>query len=98
MAILSIREYEHLALLAGGGIPVGQEPRIAAHSVAIGGASQQSAAFGERAKFVRLFCDVACSVEFGSNPTATATTCPMAAGQTEYFGVAAGTKVAVIAT
>jgi len=46
---------------------------------------------------VRLHADSVCSVLFGTNPTATTANARMAAGQTEYFGVAPGMKVSVIA-
>lgn len=96
MATLSIREYEHINVVSGGIVPVAQEPAVTKQTVAIGGGSLQSAAFNERTRFVRLYCDVACSLEFGVNPTAAANSCSMGAGQTEYFGVQPGHKVAVI--
>jgi len=48
--------------------------------------------------FVRLHTDAICSIKFGVNPTASATTARMAAGRTEYHGVPLGQayKVAVI--
>lgn len=97
MATLSIREYEHIAHVANGTVPVGIEPAIATQTVAIGGSSVPSAAFNVRTKFVRLATDTACSFDFGVNPTAPAGRQDLAAGQTEYFGVTAdGTlKVAV---
>lgn len=100
MARLSIREYEHTTHLARGLIPVGEEPALASQSVAIGGASAQSATLNLRTKFVRIHSDVACSIEFGTDPTAVAGSCDFAAGQTEYFGVANASqiKIAVIAT
>ncbi len=73
-----------------------QQPPIAEQAVAIGGTSVASAAFGGATVLVRLHTDAICSVEFGSAPIATATTARMAAGQTEYFGVSPGMKVAVI--
>jgi hypothetical protein len=97
MAVLSIREYYHMPAISHGTLPAGQEPANTSQTVAIGGTSVQSAALNIRTRFVRLNCDVACSVEFGASPTAISGTCNMAAGATEYFGVVPETKIAVIA-
>lgn len=99
MAILDITTYDSLASdVAGRVIPVGREPSLQNIQVAITGTSTQSAAISDRAKLARLHCDVACRIAIGTNPTASATTQRMSAGQTEYFGVAPGDKVAVIST
>lgn len=74
-----------------------QAPAVAEQTVAIGGASAQSAAFNAATKIIRVHTDAICSIKVGgTNPTATATTMRMAAGQVEYFGVAPGDKIAVI--
>lgn len=73
------------------------QPAVAEQTVAIGGSSVSSSAFNPATTFVRLHTDSTCSIEFGSGPTASATTARMTANQTEYFGVSAGMKVAVIA-
>lgn len=96
MAVLFISEYDNVARDNVGMVQAGQEPAIATQTVAIGGASAQSAAFNANTKFVRLHTDAICSVAFGANPTATASTARMAANQTEFFGVRPGQKVAVI--
>jgi len=60
-------------------------------------ASVQSAAFIYQAALVRVQCDAICHVKIGgTNPTATATSTRLTAGQTEYFLVVAGDKLAVI--
>jgi hypothetical protein len=61
--------------------------------------SRRSAAFNAKTTFVRLHTDAVCSIKFGTNPTASATTARMAAGQIEYHGVPVNQafKVAVIA-
>jgi len=46
---------------------------------------------------VRIHTDSTCSVEFGTNPTATTSTACMVAGQTEYQGVPAGQNYMVAA-
>jgi hypothetical protein len=60
-------------------------------------ASVQSAAFPYQGVLVRVQCDAICHIEIGgTNPTAVATSTRLTAGQTEYFVVVAGDKLAVI--
>jgi hypothetical protein len=73
-----------------------QQPPVAEQTVAIGATSAQSNAFNSATNMVRISTDAICSVLFGNNPTATAGSARMAAGQTEYFAVGPGMKVAVI--
>jgi hypothetical protein len=99
VAVLYITEYSTMAQVPNAAPQMPQEPPIAEQTVAIGGASVQSNALNVATKFVRLHTDAICSIEFGTNPTASATTGRMAANQTEYRGVpqlAAPLKVAVI--
>jgi hypothetical protein len=73
-------------------------PANAQQTVTVGVASAQSAAFSVGSKIVRIHTDVACHIEVGGiNPTATTSSMRLAADQTEYFVVAAGQKLAVIA-
>lgn len=105
MATLYITEFRGLDYSAsprtwGAGpalVQAAPQPPIAEQTVAIGGASVASNAFAATTLLVRLHADASCSIEFGAAPTASATTARMAAGQTEYFGVSPGMKVAVIA-
>lgn len=97
MATLYVSEYsrqciDYLQLT----VAAPQEPSIAEQNVTIGVGSTQSAAFNAATKFVRVHTDAICSVAFGANPTAVATAKRMAAGQTEFFGVRPGDKIAVI--
>jgi hypothetical protein len=72
-------------------------PLVEQTPVAIGGSSASSAAFGPNTTIVRIHVDAICSVSPGGpTPTATTSSGRMVAGQTEYFRVAAGDKVAVI--
>lgn len=97
MADLYISEYSHQARDAMGGVlPSGQEPAVTTQKVGIGGVSDQSLAFNEQTRFVRVHADVACHLKFGSNPTAAATGLRLAANQTEFIGVKPGHKLAVI--
>jgi hypothetical protein len=98
MAVLYITEYAWMASVPNAGPQMPMEPPVAEQTVAIGGTSAQSATFNAKTRFVRLHTDAICSVEFGTNPTATATDGRLAANQTEYRGVPEGgtLKVAVI--
>jgi hypothetical protein len=72
-------------------------PAVANQTVSIGVASAQSSAFNSLTGLVRLHADIACHIVVGgTNPTATATSMRFIAGQTEYFVVKPGDKVAVI--
>lgn len=73
-------------------------PPTAEQTVAIGGASAASSAFNANTTLVRLHAEAICAVFVGSTtPKATAgTSARMIAGQTEYFRVLPGDKVAVI--
>lgn len=72
-------------------------PPEASQAIAITAVSAQSAAFAALTQLLRLHADVAMCVEVGgTNPTATTSSARLAAGQTEYFVVRAGDKVAAI--
>lgn len=99
MATLYITEYSRQGRDASGfQMVVADEPPAANQTVAIGGTSAQSSAFNANTKFVRIHTDTTCSIEFGTNPTASATTRRLPANSTEYFSVPLGAsyKVAVI--
>ncbi len=99
MAVLYITEYAGLAPSPPGGTSqVPLEPPVAEQTVAIAAGSAASSAFNAKTRLVRLHTDAICSVEFGTAPTASATTARMAQNQTEYHGVPLGAsfKVAVI--
>lgn len=72
MATLWIEEYAALgtdiqgrAISAPSGVPTNQQ-------VTIAGTSDQSAAFAATTRYVRLHCDVACYIKFGTDPAAAA--------------------------
>lgn len=99
MAVVDISEYNELARdNAGIVLAAGKEPSSANQQVSITAGSLQSAAFADTTRFVRVHTDAACRVQFGTNPTAAATSKRMSAGQTEFFGVTPGMKIAVITT
>ena len=96
MATLYVAEFSKLYTNPNGVGQMGQCPPLAEQTVAIGGGSLQTSAFNAVTTAVRVHADAICSIAFGADPTASTTTMRMAAGQTEYFGVTGGTKVAVI--
>lgn len=97
MAKVYITEYRALRFDANNnGMAVPEEPPLAEQTVAIGGASAQSSAFNGSTTVIRVHTDAICSRAIGANPTATADTARMAAGQTEYLGVKGGHKIAII--
>ena len=69
---------------------VGEEPGVANQTVNITASSVQSSAFNAATAFVRVSTDAICSIEIGTNPTATATTRRLPANSTEYFAVPIG--------
>lgn len=94
---LYVSEYFTQPIIGNGQMGgVASEPSVATQKITMSGTSAQSSAFNAATKFVRLHADAVCSVAFGSNPTAAATSARMAANTTEYFGVNPGDKVAVI--
>ena len=97
MALVYISEYSALAM--GGQQQAAKGPPLVVQSpLAIGGGSLQSVAFSGATRYVRLNADSACNFAFGANPTATANVSErLPANSTEYFGVNAGDKVAIIA-
>jgi len=97
MAILFINEFLRADQFPAH--PMVMTESVADQTVAIGAASAQSAAFNATTSIVRVVSDVACSVHFGTNPTATTAKMMLTAGVAEYFYVPKGEsyKVAVIA-
>lgn len=60
------------------------------------GSSQQSSAFAAKVSVIRVAVSAAAYIEIGANPTATTSSIYIPAGTTEYFGVTAGHKLAVL--
>lgn len=100
MAVLYITEYVDVGYAGNthATTSIVEEPASAEQTVAIGVSSVQSAAFQNNTRFVRLEADSVCSVEFGTNPTATASKARLAANVDRIVGVpmGAGFKVAAI--
>jgi hypothetical protein len=72
------------------------EPSTTSQVVNYAGGSTASSAFRTDTRMVRLHTDSICSIKFGTAPTATTSDARLAAGQTEYFKVMPGFKVAAI--
>lgn len=96
MAKVYVTEHYKPRLYAGNLMPVAKMPPIATQNVNITAGSVQSSAFNTLTEMVGVHTDAICSVEFGTNPTATANSRRLAAGATEYFEVNPGDKIAVI--
>ena len=99
MAVVYITEYARQGRDASGFMMVvADEPPVANQTVAITAGSVQSSALNAGTKFIRVHTDAICSIEIGTNPTASATTRRLAANSTEYFSVPLNQsyKVAVI--
>lgn len=72
-------------------------PAVTNQTVAIGASSVRSAAFNANTGIIRIHTDVNCHLVIGGTaPTAVSTSMRMVAGQTEYFLVTPGDKLAVI--
>ena len=56
--------------------------------------STQSTAFGDDTNMIRVIADADVYLDFGANPTATATAIRVPADSVEYFAVRPGEKVA----
>lgn len=97
---LYVSEFESPAASAGFPFPVGTEYANTTDQSVIdySGGSAQSAAFATTTKLVRIHTDSVCCIKFGANPTATTSHRRMAAGQTEYYFVRPGDKVAAVIT
>lgn len=95
---LYITEYAFLARDgANYHIAAGREPAIAEQTVSVSGTSAQSSAFNAQTRFVMIHASESLHLLFGDNPTAVVTKHKMASGETRFYGVNPGDKVAAIA-
>lgn len=96
MATLYITEFSKFAHdFSGGTVPAPLMPGIAEQAITITGTSAQSAAFSATTTNILVHTDTACFLAFGANPTAVNTAHGVGAGETRFYGVAAGSKIAV---
>jgi hypothetical protein len=102
MAWLNVTEYKGPFVNRATGMPMARAPKVAQNNVQIAGASAQSAAFAATTTMIRVETDAICCIEIGADPTAIVLGATMTqrfvAGQTEYFYVTPGHKIAVIAS
>ena len=96
MAFIYVNESTELRVYQGGGAQVIELPAVAAYQVANAGASTQSAAFNAKTKIIEVHSDSICSILVGLNPTAVTTQGRMAAGETRYYRVNPGDKIAAV--
>ncbi len=78
-------------------VPAPETPPLAEWSLEIGIESNQSKPFPEMAKFICVTAKAACCLAFGKDPTASPEFHPLEAGETRWYGVYPGHKVAVVA-
>ena len=93
---LYVAEFTQPSVYNGNLQPVAYLPALAEQKITISGTSAQSSAFNAKTRMIRVHTSEVCSILVGSNPTATVSTARLAAGQTEYFEVTPGDKIAVI--
>jgi len=99
MATLYVTEFQYVGWQRDAVQLALAPPTVASNNVVIGAGSLQSNPFNAHTNLIRVHCDTVCSILIGANPTATAQQdARMAANQTEYFFVAPGHRIAVIAT
>lgn len=99
MARVYVTEYTRMGTEWAGSVPIAAalEPCNADQTpIETSGTSQQSAAFAGGTRVIRVHTDDVISFAIGDDPTATTNNRRMAAGQTEYFSVTPGHKIAVI--
>lgn len=98
MAFLYITEFSGLDPGSGRNTQVASLPPLAQQKLAIGGETD-STALNVRTKIVRLHTDAICHVAYAASGEATAaiTGLRMSAEATEYFSVAGGGEISVIA-
>ena len=96
MSVLYISEVPAMGVAQGASDNAISGVSLVEQTVAITGASLQSAPFSAATRMVRISTDAVCSIAFGVNPTATTAKKRFAANQSETFRVTPGHRVAVI--
>jgi len=98
MATLYITEFSGIGPDMTGRTPqTARLPAIVDQAITLSATSAQSAAFNAQTVMVRVQSDADCFILADSNPTATTSKMPLAAGSAEYFSVFPGLKIAGIA-
>lgn len=97
MATLYITELRHVGF-DGTSAPVMAPtvPAVNEQAVGISGVSSSSAILNSETRFVMLHTDTTCCLAFGDTPTAVVGAHRMAANETRFYSVLAGSMIAVI--
>jgi hypothetical protein len=77
-------------------ISAGKEPAAAEQVMTISGTSSQSAVFNEQTAFIMVHTTEVACLAFGSNPTAVSNRHRVGAGETRFYGVNPGHRMAAI--
>ena len=95
MATLTIVELSRLPIdERGTTVPVADLENVTAIQAVSFTTTAASAAFHKSTKYVRVYSDADCFIDYGTAPVATTGHIPMAADSPEYFGVASTKKIA----
>src|SRR5258707_592986 len=98
MATLYISEYADTYLDQNNhSFSMAVEPPIARQTIALVAGSTQSSALNNKTRYVRLMTDTLCGVEFGTNPTADATSARLPVSGIEYHAVVPATSIKIAA-
>lgn len=100
-ATLYISEFQNgVGVVGTAQVQEAPQQAITDQTVAIGATTTPSTAFNAKTHYVRLTCDIGCSVAFGPNsggvPTATTSNFLLSANMTTGFVVSPGQQIAVI--
>lgn len=102
--LLYISEYSAIGNTTGYPTQIAQEPVVTDQQVDFTAGATKSAAFNAATAYVRVWCNVQCSIKFGTDAALTSTPAtnankPLAATSPEYFAVPIGkaNKISVIA-
>ncbi len=77
-------------------IPAPETPSLAEWSLEVGFESKQSDPFPMNAKFISVTAGVDCCLAFGKDPVAKTEFHPISEGETRWYGVYPGQRLAVI--
>lgn len=95
MASLLIREYAFILKTDKANVgQMAKEPGLRDQTPVTYTSSTQSAAFGADTKYIAFRSDSLVHYEVGSNPTATASSMAVSAGETRWIAVDIGDKIA----
>jgi len=96
---LYVTEFGSLLLDSKSGSALPRAPSLADQLIPFnGGVSVASAAFNRATRVVRLHATAVCSLQIGGTSPVAGGTCRLAASTTEFYAVAPGDALAVVAT